>query len=102
MTKSTTSIFDCEILYGTTFYDHIPLKFTFKFPDYEVNGSNGSCDSYIEDDQFIPWNKVNELDLLIYKDIVRGPHEQIEFLIARKNFAIVSSIKMNWTLFMIL
>ena len=70
VTKSTTSIFDCEILYGTTFYDHIPLKFTFEFPDYEINASNNSCDSYLEDDQFILWNKLSELDLLIYKDVL--------------------------------
>ena len=51
-------------MYGTTFYDHIPLRFDLRFDAVTVGSSS---DEVVGDLRFVPWNRLRDDELHVYK-----------------------------------
>ena len=64
--RDSTIVSDIEIMMGTTFHDHILMKFQLNVAFPNLNGLNREVEGTKA--SFIPWNKLSQLDILIYRD----------------------------------
>ena len=72
-------VFNVEILYGCTFYDHVPLFFNVHIPQL-VSFSNVNMNNQnMHDIHLIDWDKVSSEDKEIYSDILDELSSTLKF-----------------------
>ena len=82
--SSPCDINNIEIMYGTTFYDHIPMKFSLAFET--INDDADSVDDLVGDSLFLPWSSLNEEDIDAYSFCLENLCDQFELLECRSVF----------------
>ena len=68
--SSLDLIFNIEVLYGYTFYDHVPLLFNLRVPNAVTFASLNANFSHSFDNFFVDWENLSPLNKEMYSDLL--------------------------------
>ena len=74
VTSNSDVVDDIDILYGVSFEDHIPVKFSLRLPIEDLSPCTESGSEYKSSDEQIPfimWKDICEDDIIVYNSILK-------------------------------